>query len=205
MPGPAFIKRYAVVNTVTVAQLASLVSGSGIIRGNIYVISDSNDVMVGLTSTTYQILPTSGGGGGTAWGAITGTLSSQADLAAALNGKQATLVSGTNLKTINSTSLLGSGDIVISGGSGNAVIASVDFGSTYTDKAQVVVTGQSWVTALSKINAQVRCPVGIDPDEICALNFNVAVSDLVVGVGFTVTLYTSALAKGIYPVNCIGV
>jgi hypothetical protein len=32
-----------------------------------------------------------------------------------LNGKQATLVSGTNIKTINSVSLLGSGNIVISG------------------------------------------------------------------------------------------
>lgn len=33
----------------------------------------------------------------------------------ALNAKQATLVSGTNIKTINSTSILGSGDISISG------------------------------------------------------------------------------------------
>jgi len=33
----------------------------------------------------------------------------------ALNAKQDTLVSGTNIKTINSTSILGSGDIVISG------------------------------------------------------------------------------------------
>lgn len=33
----------------------------------------------------------------------------------ALNAKQATLVSGTNIKTINSTSILGSGDITISG------------------------------------------------------------------------------------------
>lgn len=33
-----------------------------------------------------------------------------------LAGKQATLVSGTNIKTVNSTSLLGSGDIVVSGG-----------------------------------------------------------------------------------------
>lgn len=31
-----------------------------------------------------------------------------------LSGKQATLVSGTNIKTVNSTSLLGSGDIVVS-------------------------------------------------------------------------------------------
>lgn len=34
------------------------------------------------------------------------------------NGKQAKLVSGTNIKTINGTSILGSGDITISGGSG---------------------------------------------------------------------------------------
>jgi hypothetical protein len=36
----------------------------------------------------------------------------------ALNGKQATLVSGTNIKTINGDSLLGSGNITISGGGG---------------------------------------------------------------------------------------
>ena len=34
----------------------------------------------------------------------------------ALKGKQDTLVSGTSIKTINSQSLLGSGNIVISGG-----------------------------------------------------------------------------------------
>ena len=36
----------------------------------------------------------------------------------ALDAKQATLVSGTNIKTINSTSILGSGNITISGGGG---------------------------------------------------------------------------------------
>ena len=55
---------------------------------------------------------TSSGGGGT-WGSITGTLSSQTDLQSALDGKQATLVSGTNIKTINSTSLLGAGNITV--------------------------------------------------------------------------------------------
>ena len=48
-----------------------------------------------------------------AWGGITGTLADQTDLNTALGGKQATLVSGTNIKTINSTSLLGSGDIAV--------------------------------------------------------------------------------------------
>lgn len=41
---------------------------------------------------------------------------SSSKVSAELNGKQATLVSGTNIKTINNTSLLGSGDITISGG-----------------------------------------------------------------------------------------
>jgi hypothetical protein len=36
----------------------------------------------------------------------------------ALNAKQATLVSGTNIKTINGSSVLGSGDLVVSGGGG---------------------------------------------------------------------------------------
>lgn len=47
------------------------------------------------------------------WGSITGTLSDQTDLQNALNAKQATLVSGTNIKTINSTSLLGSGNVAV--------------------------------------------------------------------------------------------
>jgi hypothetical protein len=48
------------------------------------------------------------------WGAIGGTLSSQTDLQSALNAKQDTLVSGTNIKTINTNSILGSGDLTIS-------------------------------------------------------------------------------------------
>lgn len=49
-----------------------------------------------------------------AWGGITGTLSDQTDLNTALNGKQATLVSTTNIKTINGSSILGAGDLAIS-------------------------------------------------------------------------------------------
>jgi hypothetical protein len=52
-----------------------------------------------------------GGGGGVAWGAITGTLSAQTDLQSALNAKQDTLVSGTNIKTVNNVSLLGGGNV----------------------------------------------------------------------------------------------
>ena len=55
-------------------------------------------------------------GGSVAWGSITGTLSDQTDLQTALNAKQNTLVSGTNIKTINGNTLLGSGDLTISTG-----------------------------------------------------------------------------------------
>ena len=56
------------------------------------------------------------GGSGAAWGDITGTLSSQIDLQGELDDKQDTLVSATNIKTINGTSVLGSGDLVVGGG-----------------------------------------------------------------------------------------
>ena len=54
----------------------------------------------------------------TVWGNITGVLSNQTDLNTALAGKQETLVSGTNIKTINSQSILGSGDITAVGPQG---------------------------------------------------------------------------------------
>jgi hypothetical protein len=51
----------------------------------------------------------------TAWGDITGTLADQVDLQVALDAKQEALVSGANIKTVNGTSLLGAGDVSISG------------------------------------------------------------------------------------------
>lgn len=58
-------------------------------------------------------------------------------------GKQATLVSGTNIKTINSNSILGSGDIVINAGISLATANSYDIG-----------VGQTWqdVTASRAMN-----------------------------------------------------
>lgn len=45
------------------------------------------------------------------------TIAAITGLQTALDGKQASLVSGTNIKSINGTTLLGSGDLVVSGGS----------------------------------------------------------------------------------------
>ena len=52
---------------------------------------------------------------------------------ATFNNKQAALVSATNIKTINGTSILGSGDLVVSGGGGtttNPLIIKADSGTT---------------------------------------------------------------------------
>lgn len=51
-----------------------------------------------------------------------------------LAAKQATLVSGTNIKTINGDSILGSGDLTISGGGGGMLVTftTPDNGATYT-------------------------------------------------------------------------
>ena len=51
------------------------------------------------------------------WGNIGGTISDQADLQTEFGTKQDTLVSGTNIKTVNGSSLLGAGDLSISGSS----------------------------------------------------------------------------------------
>ena len=90
-----------------------------------------------------------GGGGGAAWGAITGTLSDQTDLKNALDDKQATLVSGTNIKTVNNNSLLGSGNISIdslpsqTGNNGKFLTTDGSSASWATVDALPSQTGQS--------------------------------------------------------------
>jgi hypothetical protein len=58
------------------------------------------------------------------------TIGDISGLQTALDGKQATLVSGTNIKTVNGTSLVGSGDVSISAGisTGKAIAMAIVFG-----------------------------------------------------------------------------
>lgn len=66
-------------------------------------------------------------------------ISTVTGLQSGLDAKQATLTSGTNIKTINGNSVLGSGDLVISGG----VIAPVAC-RIYRNTNQSIPTGTGW-------------------------------------------------------------
>lgn len=112
-----------------------------------------------------------------------------------------TITDGEFLKRVGTTLVSGAAG----GGGGNSVTVSVDFGASFTDKGQTVVVGQAWVAADSEIVAQMSCASGVDPDEMRLLDFNIVISDLVAGVGFTLTVYSEPEAKGTYNVMCIGV
>ena len=86
----------------------------------LYFKSDGN--LYSLNSSWVETNLSAGGGGWAVWGGITGTLSDQLDLQSALNAKQPLLVSWTNIKTINGATLLGAGNIVISGSANTAWI-----------------------------------------------------------------------------------
>ncbi len=113
--------------------------------------------------------------------------------ASAGSGEWITL--GTNLSMAGTT-------LNAAGGSGNAESVTVDFGATFTHYASVAVTGKAWVTAASKI---VAMPTGGNPMENAILQFSPTITDLVVGDGFTLSVYTPAKAKGTYTFSCLGV
>jgi hypothetical protein len=89
------------------------------------------------------------------------------------------------------------------GGGGN-LYATVDFGSSFTHSASVVVTGQTWVGATSKIVATILSAAnkGIEDS---VLSFQASISDLNPSTGFTLNVYTPVKAKGTYTFSCMGV
>lgn len=89
------------------------------------------------------------------WGDITGNIIDQLDLQTALRGKQATLVSGTNIKTINNESILDSGNLslqplLVSGVNIRAINNISILGSGNFDLQPTLVSG----TNIKTINNQ---------------------------------------------------
>lgn len=87
---------------------------------------------------------------------------------AALDAKQATLVSGTNIKTVNSTSLLGSGNIAISavggstGATDNRVLRSDGTGGATVQNSAVTIDDSGNVSGVGTLAAsgQISGPAG---------------------------------------------
>lgn len=153
--------------------------------------------------SNIDIQSAGGTGGGDAFGVI--AVSGQSNVVADSATDTLTLVAGANV-TITTDAASDSVTIAAtSSGSGNSVTSTLSFGANFTDKATTVVTGQAWVGASSCIIPQVLTPSGTDPDEMYLLDLEPTISDLVAGVGFTITLYSQAEARGDYSVMCIGV
>ena len=95
-------------------------------------------------------------------------------------------------------------EIAAASGGGNSVTVTVNFGATFTHFAQTVVTGQAWVEAGSEVTATPLASAGA-AEETALMAFSTVVSDLVVGDGFTLSVYTPTEAKGNYTFSCIGV
>lgn len=116
-----------------------------------FVYDGTNWVMEGrgtATTTYYGLtkLSSSTSSTSTALAATASAVKAAYDLA---NGKQAALVSGTNIKTINGNSILGSGDLAISGGGGASVttasvtIAASDWSNNTCTKSVSGVTASN--------------------------------------------------------------
>ena len=111
---------------------AALVSGTSIKTVNGTTLLGSGDVGVGVTSVTGTAPVVSSGGATPAISMAAANTTTNGYLTSTdwntFNGKQAALVSGTNIKTVNGTTLLGSGDLSIAAGvtsvSGTAPVVS---------------------------------------------------------------------------------
>lgn len=82
----------------------------------------------------------------------------------------------------------------------------VDFGVSQSDMASIVVTGQTWVTSASIIVAAPAVTTTDHPssEEQLIEELTVTVSDLVVGVGFTVRVHAPNRTTGQYKINYVG-
>ena len=111
------------------------------------------------TGTDWITLPSTG----VAWGGITGILSNQTDLQNALNAKQDTLVSGTNIKTVNSTTILGSGNLPVQEVLVSATNIKTVNGSTLLGSGDLVIsTTSTWGSITGTLSSQTDLADALD-------------------------------------------
>jgi hypothetical protein len=181
-----WIEGFSVPNspsTTTWDALELLASGSAALNPTFYYNTTQTDsklaakqdlLTCGTTIKTINSTCILGSGnvaisGTAAWGGITGTLSAQSDLNSALAAKQPNLVSGTNIKTINGNSVLGSGDLVIAGGGGGGSGSSLA-GNYGNDLASAISSIGSTPTTLM-IDADTTCSTALTVPATLILEF----------------------------------
>lgn len=151
---------------VIAGKQEELVSGENIktINGN-SILGEGNLVIEGgeggLTSVAHDETLTGAGTNENPLGVDTTTIAQKSDIPD-ISGKQDTLVSGTNIKTINNFSILGEGNLAIEGGSGSNndwMNSRIDFmGDSITEgyPGGSTVTKKYWEFLGDKLNATVH-------------------------------------------------
>jgi hypothetical protein len=103
----------------------------------------------------------------------------------------------------------GTGIVAGSAGAAHGV-AVLDFGATFTDTASVTITGQSWVTSGSDIDAWMVADESTADNtsaehEALAASSAFVVTTRVPGVGFTINAYSDdAFAQGTFRIYWMG-
>lgn len=109
------------------------------------------------------------------------------------NGKQAALVSGTNIKTINGSSVLGSGDLVVSGTVTGFWAATVD---------ELTGTQASSVTGLANVTQLVEPMVANGVYKVdCFVTFRSAATTTGLNLGFTSPTGTICQLEVVVPIT----
>ena len=105
---------------------------------------------------------------------------------------------GTNLSLSGTT-------LNAASGSGNFVEVSLSMtgGAGYYFTA---VTGQAWVSSSSKINCTPFGTTvdGLTPEQVSVANLSISVNTLIVGTGFTLSVYNPTGSDGTHRFNCSG-
>ena len=138
-----------------------------------------------LTTEGYQFFQQLSTTSSSVWGGITGTLSLQADLQAALDAKQATLVSGTNIKTVNGNNLLGAGDVVIAAGATDL---------TYTAATRLLESSTGADVTLPLVAANAGLMAAADKTKLDAISgTNTGNQTTIAGITGTLAEFNTAL------------
>lgn len=171
------------------------------------------NITISETDTSVTINST-GGGGSSTWGGITGTLSNQIDLQNALNLKADSSSVPAQFNPIQGSNMVLSGtypNITFSstgGGGGGTTVntgsATLNFGSAPgTNFVSVAVTGQALITGSSKIKVykSTQATATHNDYEHMIVPLELTAGSIVAGTGFTIYANTNLRLSGTFNIN----